>query len=70
MQEALGVEGGAEYLREGRCQLTGGGRQLQSSEKRGERSYSLPGPTTTSACWVQKGGGGEGLTAALRGRKT
>lgn len=38
LQEALGVEGGAEYLRERRCQLTGGGRQLQGSEKWGQRS--------------------------------
>lgn len=33
LHEALGTEGGAEYLREGRCQLTGSGRQLQSSVK-------------------------------------
>lgn len=32
LQEALGAKGRAEYLRERRCQLTWGGRQLQGSE--------------------------------------
>lgn len=41
LHEALGTEGGAEYLREGRCQLTGSGCQLQSSVKmdRGIKIY-------------------------------
>lgn len=41
LHEALGTEGGAENLREGRCQLTWGGRQLQSSVKmdRGVKIY-------------------------------
>lgn len=38
LQEALGAEQGAEYLRERRRQLTGGGCQLQGSEKSGQRS--------------------------------